>query len=126
MQTNSKHIFIIAKDFSSCPGGRAISTGDYSAELLYTKHLKPLFRKIVDANHLLLIDLDGTQGYAISFLDEVFGRFTTDFTQKEMSLLKVKSNEDPELLAGIQDCVKEWFERGPHPNSPLSKINSRN
>jgi hypothetical protein len=62
----------IAKDFSSTPGARHRSDGLYSGEDFRERLLEPHF-KDPKATEEVTVVLDGTEGYASSFLEEAFG-----------------------------------------------------
>ena len=98
----------IAKEFSETPGARYISDGDYSGELFYNTILKPAFETVLNSNKKLIIDLDGTQGYATSFLDEAFGRLSQEFSERKV-LEKVDfiSTEEPYLKNEIKEYINE-------------------
>lgn len=70
----------VAKDFSETPGARYIQEGPFSGELFYKDYLKPQFEKALKNSQKLTVFLDGTAGYATSFLDESFGQLARDFT----------------------------------------------
>lgn len=67
--------FSIAKEFSETPGGRYWKDfSPFSGEEFYKTKLLPLFLKAKKENKQIVIDLNGTYGYASSFLDESFGK----------------------------------------------------
>lgn len=111
----------IAEVFSEYPGTRAAKDSDNSAELFYTTILKPVMRKAADIKSRITIDLDGTSGYASSFLDEAFGRLTIDFTGEEIALIDFISTEEPYLIDDIKKSITEWTKYGIHDNSPLKR-----
>jgi uncharacterized protein DUF4325 len=59
----------ISDDFTDTPGGRYRRIGDYSGEQFREEVLERLLRD----NKNLVIDLDDTEGYPSSFLEESFG-----------------------------------------------------
>jgi hypothetical protein len=63
----------IAKDYSATPGPRSISEGSFSADIFRQKILAQAVKNVIDNDEILIIDLDGTAGYAPSFLEESFG-----------------------------------------------------
>lgn len=74
---------ISVKDWNSSPGLRyEDQSPKTSGELFYINVLNPKFAECYENNDTLKIILDGTEGYASSFLDEAFGRLIYDFTQK--------------------------------------------
>ncbi len=63
----------IAKDFSDTPGPRYESQGKFSGQVFFQELLLPKFEEALKHNTKLTVDLDGTEGYASSFLEEAFG-----------------------------------------------------
>ena len=59
----------IAKDFSIHPGGRFKNEGPYSGEEFRELYILPILNQYDN----IIINLNGTRGYALSFFDEVFG-----------------------------------------------------
>jgi hypothetical protein len=58
----------IAKDFSDVPLGRYPTDGNFSGERFREERLRPALQK---GN--VVVNIDGTEGYGSSFLDEAFG-----------------------------------------------------
>lgn len=108
---NNKHIQIsIAKDFSVYPGARYKRDGNHSGEQFYEEILKPKLSSIWDdPKKDVMIDLDGTFGFASSFISEVFIRVVKDFKDKAIikKKLKFKSNDEPLLVNAILDIIDE-------------------
>lgn len=100
----------VARDFSRTPGARYQSEGDYSGELFRTKLLVPLVREAISNKVKLVIDLDGTAGYATSFLEEAFGglvrREGVNATELER-VLQFKSDEEDYLIEDVWSYIKE-------------------
>lgn len=63
----------IARDFSQTPGGRYRKDGRFSGEEFRDDILVPALRTAISQGDHVNVLLDGTFGYAASFLDEVFG-----------------------------------------------------
>ena len=63
----------VAKDYSKTPGTRYIKEGKFSGEDFLEKLLYPKMKEAIDQDKILVVNLDGTAGYATSFLDESFG-----------------------------------------------------
>jgi hypothetical protein len=59
---------VIATDFSDAPGARYRADGPKSGEEFLEDLLRPKFKAALAAGGLLLVDLDGTWGYASSFI----------------------------------------------------------
>ena len=88
----------VAQDFSKYPGGRYESDGPYSAESLRFLILSKITN--VNNQYHLYIDLDGTVGYAASFLEEVFSGLIRENVRLP-SRLTIKSDEEPYLISEI-------------------------
>lgn len=59
----------IARDFSPSPAGRFLTDGPFPGEKFRDECLMPAIAK----NDQVSVDLDGTDGYGSSFLEEAFG-----------------------------------------------------
>jgi hypothetical protein len=106
---NNQIVISVAKDFSEYPGARYRTDGDHSGEEFYEEILKPLLTKIWDNEKVILIDFDGTFGYASSFISEIFIRVVEDFKDKKKikKKLKFKSEDEPLLLGSIEEIIDE-------------------
>jgi phosphomannomutase len=99
-------ILNIARDFSRAPGARYRTDGKYSGEEFYENILKGLFIEILSLKYKLRIILDGTHGYATSFLDEAFGRLAKDFgIDKVKENVILISEEEPFLVEEINEYI---------------------
>jgi hypothetical protein len=88
---------IIAKDFSPTPGARYYTDGPFSGEEFYDKLLSVKFNEALESGRKLVVDLDGTEGYATSFLDEAFRRLAKHFSiNTVMQNLEIISTEEPD------------------------------
>jgi len=95
----------IAKDFTTTPGARYKTDGPFSGELFREKLLEPLF-KDQTASEEIVVDLDGTAGYATSFLEESFGGLARKFGKTRIrQRLKFKSEDDPSLIIEIEKYI---------------------
>jgi hypothetical protein len=74
----------------------------------YDKCLKFAFQQAIDENESLVVDLDGTEGYATSFLDEAFVRLVRDFG-KDVVLknIEIISDEEPDWIEEVTDYINE-------------------
>jgi hypothetical protein len=79
---NPQHFISIARDFSPTPGGRYIQDGAFSGESFRDTLVEPRFAEAVRVGSKLWIDVDGTAGYATSFLEETFGGLVRDLGKK--------------------------------------------
>ena len=109
-------------DISKCPGGRSISTGPDSAEWFYKEHLLPIYKETIAEDTILQIDPDGTEGYAGSYLDELFGRLAyEEGLILPQYYIRIISTEEPYLIDDIAESMKEWAQYGIPESSPLNK-----
>jgi hypothetical protein len=110
------------EDFTDAPGGRAREYSSNSAEEFHEEVLRPKFLKAQEEDAILSIDLDGSYGYAGSFLDEAFGRLGYEFGLEECKKrIEFVSNEEPYLREDIFHSIEVWAVDGIHYNSPLAK-----
>lgn len=100
---DSMKTIVICTDFTDAPGGRFVSDGESSGEDFRARFLVPA----MNAGLPFCVDLDGTFGYATSFLEEAFGGLARDFgSDKVLSLLKIKSDEEPDLINRVIEYIK--------------------
>lgn len=98
----------ISKDFSETPGPRFKEEGDFSGEEFLERILLPAYEQVVNENGNLLIDLDGTEGYATSFLESTFGGLARIFPAEEiLTRITFKSDDEPYLIDEIKKYVRE-------------------
>lgn len=84
----------IASEFSRYPGGRYRDDGPHSGEEFRDDHLVPALDAARQQEGVVVVLLDGTAGYASSFLEEAFGGLVREgqFTAKELTrLLKLRA-----------------------------------
>lgn len=102
------HRITIAKDFSETPGPRSRGEGDFSGEDFLDTILLPAYERAVAEDGSVLIDLDGTEGYATSFLESTFGGLARKFpTEEVLSRITFKSDDEPSLVDEIRKYVRE-------------------
>lgn len=102
-------ILKIATEFSDTPGPRYKTEGPYSGEIFREEVLYPQFQEIVSSGSKLVVDLDGTQGYGTSFLEEAFGGLIrNNHLEYNLILEKVEfiSKEEPYLVDDIMEYLK--------------------
>ena len=88
---------IIDRDFTHCPGGRYRRHGEYSGEEFRDDILVPALE---DGDQVIVV-LDGTEGYASSFLEEAFGGLVRErgYTQEQLRVqLEVRADDPVYLL----------------------------
>lgn len=87
----------ISKDYTKYPGARYYEDGNFSGEDFFAKMLNPLFESTLGNKEKLTVDLDGTTGYASSFLSEAFGLLAEKYgVQTVLENLNIISNEEPD------------------------------
>jgi hypothetical protein len=96
----------ISRDFSETPGPRFRIEGDFSGEDFFERILLPAYEQTVAEGGTLLVDLDGTEGYATSFLESAFGTLARKFGSSQvLSHLHFKSDDEPYLLEEIRRYI---------------------
>jgi hypothetical protein len=100
-------IINIALDFSPTPGPRKREEGQFSAEEFLESTLIKNYDKARSELKKLIINLDGTAGYATSFLEGSFGELVRLKTKREViETLIFISNDEPYLI----DEIKQYME----------------
>ena len=107
-------------NYSLDPGPRYVRQGDDSGEDYYHKVLNNEFYEALINNEILEVSLDGTSGYASSFLDEAFGNLVYDYTlEKVKSAISIISEEEPEWKDMIEnESFNEWEQRRQNQREP--------
>ena len=101
-------IKINVSDFSKTPGARYYKDGKFSGEEFYDKVLSIKFEEAKKENKKLIVNLDGTEGYATSFLDEAFRRLGEKYSPKDvLERLEIKSDEEPDWIEEIQHYIQQ-------------------
>lgn len=103
-------IINISKEYTITPGARYITDGKYSGQDFREKFLEPLFQD--NSTVKIQIILDGTMGYATSFLEESFGglvrKFGNKFTNQEiLERFHFISDEEPACINEISQYIKD-------------------
>ena len=99
-------IIRVAKDFSETPGPREREEGEHSGEQFLEELLRPAFMRAVQTGEILVVDLDGTEGYATSFLEAAFGELAREFEPTQiLKIIQFKSDDEPFLI----DEVKQYI-----------------
>lgn len=100
-------------DYSEYPGPRYNSQGPDSGEKFYVEKLNPAFARCIEAGDVLVVNLDGTAGFASSFLDEAFGQLTYDYGKGMLGAsLKIVSMDEPEWPYMIEEeTIPQWQKR---------------
>lgn len=100
----------ILTQFSESPGPRYCRQGRWSGEKFYHDILNHAFAEAYQNGDTLTLDLDGTDGYMSSFLDEAIGNLVYDFgMQVVKENLIVISREEPVWKKVIDnEVIPEW------------------
>lgn len=100
-------------DYSQSPGPRYCAQGADSGEDFYHKKLNALFTAAFQEQVLLIITLDGADGYASSFLDEAFGNLVYDFGAEivNKNLVIISQDEDVWIDMLKNETIPEWEKR---------------
>ena len=100
----------IARDFSFSPGPRYIDEGKNSGEKFRKDVLYPKFKEAIETNKKIIVDLDGTDGYGTSFLEEAFGgliRINGLSHQQILSCLTIITEEEDYLKDDVYEYLKD-------------------
>src|SRR4051812_18103321 len=100
----------IRRDFAAAPGPRYRTEGKHSGEEFRQDLLVKALQDAMKAGGKLIIDLDGTAGYATSFLEESFGGLIREegYSMQQLeSVLEFRSTEEPQLLDEILRYMRE-------------------
>lgn len=97
----------VARDFSRTPGPRFRSEGDFSGELFRERLLKPNLELARGSGQKIVVVLDGTAGYATSFLEEAFGGLARLFGSEQVEAhVEVRSEEEPYLVDEVRAYIR--------------------
>src|SRR5258707_8442172 len=108
MSATAVKIISIAKEFSETPGPRARDEGEFSGEAFLEDLLRPAFIQAKIDGGTLTIDLDGTEGYATSFLESAFGGLAREFEPSEvLNLISFNSEDEPYLVNEIKGYIRD-------------------
>jgi translation initiation factor 2 alpha subunit (eIF-2alpha) len=108
MQVKTKHLIKISVDFSPTPGARYYEDGEDSGQEFFDKCLRSAFEDALNDGEVLEIDLDNTEGYATSFLDEAFSRLVKEFKNVDIKKhIKIISFEEPDWIEEIASYIDD-------------------
>lgn len=100
----------IASEFSKFPGPRDRGEGEFSAEEFFEQLLLPRFNQALLQRERLKVILDGTAGYATSFLEGSFGKLQRELKSQGTKILDhidIVSIEEPYLIDEIKEYVAD-------------------
>lgn len=98
----------VASEFSKNPGPRYISEGRNSGELFLRELLYPRLIDAILSGTILEVNLDGTNGYGVCFLEGSFGELVYRSClspQAVASALRFVSKEEPDLPQEILEYI---------------------
>jgi len=95
----------VATDFSRFPSGRYCSDGQYSGQQFRDVIL---VRALGEYEHVTVM-LDGTSGYASSWLEEVFGGVSDYYRIADR--LTIVSIDDPSLVDEANEYIKNGINK---------------
>lgn len=98
----------VSRDFSDAPGARFYTDGPASGEEFYEKILKPRFEEALGLGCKLIVNMDGTYGYATSFISQSFGTLSSEYSAAVvLGVIDIVSDEDLKLKKYIESVIKE-------------------
>jgi chaperonin GroEL (HSP60 family) len=103
----------IAKDLSYSPGPRYIDEGKNSGEKFRKEILAAAFQQAIEENKKVIVDLDGTDGYGTSFLEESFGGLIREngiAYDEIIKRLEIISKEEDYLKNDVYDYLKDAYD----------------
>lgn len=98
----------IASEFTRTPGPRSENEGPFSGDAFLKRLLFPKFEEAVKRGEQLVVDLDGTAGYATSFLEAAFGGLARMKGASEVErVLDFRSEDEPFLIEEIKGYIRD-------------------
>jgi len=98
----------ILRDFTDTPGPRSRDEGKHSGDQFLEEILLPRFAEAVQTNQKLTVDLDGTEGYATSFLEAAFGGLARKHDpERVLKIVVFKSDDEPHLVEEVKKYILE-------------------
>lgn len=100
-------IINVPQQFSATPGARFRTDGPNSGEEFRERFLEPLFENKADESPIQIV-LDGSEGYATSFLEEAFGGLARKFGPERCTRrISFVSTEDALLVTEIMQYMND-------------------
>jgi hypothetical protein len=107
----------IARDFNRTVGARYPKEADYSGEEFRRRVLLPKLTEAISKNEKLEVDLDGTTGLGMGFLDEAFGGLILDEKLKYEDVTKhlvLTARRCPFYIEDVNDYLDKAHEMENH------------
>lgn len=96
----------ILRDFGDTPGPRSREEGEHSGEQFLEEILLPKFEEALRTDQKLTVDLDGTEGYATSFLEASFGGLARKFDPaRVLKVIQIKSDDEPHSIEEVRKYI---------------------
>lgn len=90
------------------PGARYRTDGPYSGEEFFEEQLEPRYLQARARGEKLTVILDGTNGFASSFLNEAFGRLAKAHGKQEvLETIQLVSVEIPKYIRKVEQAIDE-------------------
>lgn len=111
----------VLRNYSEFPALRHCNISEKSGEDFYHTVLNNAFVEAYKTSDTLKVDLDGTAGYASSFLDEAFGNLVYDFTLEVVKkYLIIISEQEPHWKEMIEkETFLQWESRRKDQKRPI-------
>ena len=105
---HTRYEFVRVLDYTRTPGGRYPADGPFPGSEFLEKFLVPAFERARSRDTDLLVDLDGTAGYASSFLEESFGGLARLYGREDVARrVHVKCDGQPYLAADVKQYIAD-------------------
>lgn len=103
----------ISESFTVYPGPRYKIQGENSGEKFFEDVLDKEMERAISEDSILEITLDGTAGYASSFLDEAFGKlvmkYKLDTVKKHLKIISELEPDWKEMI--FEETLPEWEQK---------------
>lgn len=94
----------VGQDFHYAPAGRSTNDGPFSGEAFRKRILVPALK----ASDSVVVELDDTEGYGSSFLEEAFGGLVREgYSASQLHKMLDLRSDDDALLREIWEYVDE-------------------
>ena len=107
----------VLSDFSMSPGPRYCKQGPDSGEEFYHKVLNRRFAEAYKNSAQLVLDLDGTDGYMSSFLDEAIDDFGEEAVKTYLRVITDYQNACSKPIGN--EVIPEWAKHRVNNEEPL-------
>ena len=100
---------LYVREFTLTPGPRLEDDGNFSGEEFRKRYLLPRYLEAVKNGGYLLVILEGTKGYASSFLEEAFGGLVREGLKRKdlKDHLRIRTEDRPWYKPEIYSYIAE-------------------